>query len=151
MELKVSLTSKVNPDVIVPFLITPDSLNHPILGTNAITLLTKHVTNHKLLSAFQEALPDRNHDKVTQLVNLIQAEKDLSVSFVKTTKQKIRIPANNNVSLNCCMEGNCLDQSIPVAIETVSSDIHQDPSCYVINFNTSTKRDNIINENCNHQ
>ena len=126
VELKVYLTSSTNPDVIVPFLVTPDTLDHPILGTNAITLLTEKLPHHVLSSAFKQALPNKSHTVITQLVNLIQAEREPSVSLVKTTKQKITIPANNKVSVKCRIERNYLDQSIPVAFEPISSDTHQD-------------------------
>ena len=126
VELKVSLTSNVNPDVIVPFLVTSDPLDHPILGTNTIILLTEKLPAHVLSSTFQQALPDRSHNVITQLVNLIQAERDPSVYLVKTTKQKITIPANNEISIKCRIERNYFDQSIPVAFEPVSSDFHQD-------------------------
>ena len=57
---------------------------------------------------------------------MIQAEKNPSVSIVKTAKQKIIIPANNKVSVKCRIERNYLEQSIPVAFEPVISDSHQD-------------------------
>ena len=64
--------------MIVPFLVTPDTLAHLILGTNAVPLLTEILPNHILLSPFQEILPCRRQDVVTQSVNLIQAGKDRS-------------------------------------------------------------------------
>ena len=112
--------------MIVPFLVTPDTLDHPILVTNAITLLIEKLPRHILSSAFKQALPNKSHTVITQLVNLIQAEREPSVSLVKTTKQKITIPANNKVSVKCRIERNYLDQSIPVAFEPISSDTHQD-------------------------
>ena len=138
--------------MIVPFLVIPDTIDHPVLGTNVFTLLTEKLphcvlssafkqalpgTNaftllteklpHRVLSsAFKQALPNKSHTVITQLVNLIQAEREPSVSLVKTTKQKITIPANNKVSVKCRIERNYLDQSIPVAFEPISSDTHQD-------------------------
>ena len=79
MTFKVSLTLRVNPDVIVSFFVTPNLLDYPDLGTNAITLLTEKLPSHVLLSALQATIPERSRDEVTQLVNLIQVEKDPSV------------------------------------------------------------------------
>ena len=110
-----------------PFLkIPPDTLDHPILGTDVITLLTEQLPHHLLSSAFKQAPPNKIHTVITQLVNLMQAEREPSVSFVKLTKQKITITANNKVSVKCCIERNYLDRSIPVAFEPISSDTHQD-------------------------
>ena len=114
VELKVFLTSSTNPDVIVPFLVTPDTLDHLILGSNAIRLLTEKFPHHVLSSAFKEALTNKSHTVITQLVTLIQAERETFVSSVNTAKQKITIPVNNKVSGKCRIERNYLDQSIPV-------------------------------------
>ena len=49
-----------------------------------------------------------------------------SISLVKTTKQKITIPANNKVSIKCSIERNYLDQSIPVVFEPIVGATHQE-------------------------
>ena len=67
VELKVSLISNTNPDVIVLFLVTP-TLDHPILGTHAITLLTDKLPHYVLSLAFKQTLPNKIHTVTTQLI-----------------------------------------------------------------------------------
>ena len=94
--------------------------------TYAITLLTEKLPHHVLLSAFKPVLSDPRHTVITELVNLIQTEREPSISLVKTAKQKITIPANNKVSIKCHGKRNYLDQSMPVAFKPISRDTHQD-------------------------
>ena len=58
-------TFYTNADVIVPFLVTPDTFDHPVSGTNANTLLTEKLPHHVLLSAFKQALLNKSHTVIT--------------------------------------------------------------------------------------
>ena len=91
VELKVSLTQGVDPDVIVPFLVTPDPLEHPILGTNAIEFLTEGFSKPALSTVIRQALSEKP-EHVTELVNFIYADKTPEISAVKTLKKKVIIP-----------------------------------------------------------
>ena len=89
--------------MVAPFLVTPEICDHPpILPIKATTLLTETLRHHLFSLVFKQALPDRSHTVKTQLVNFTKAERerDPSISLVKTTMQKIVIPANNKVSVD---------------------------------------------------
>ena len=57
VELKVSLKEGSSPDNTIPFLVTPEYLDHPILGTNAIEYLTHKLSKAEIFSTFEQALP----------------------------------------------------------------------------------------------
>ena len=58
-------------EITVPFLVTNDKLDCPILGYNVIEELVKHDNN--FIEAVYSSFPGKGRDKLNALVNLIQS------------------------------------------------------------------------------
>ena len=112
MELSLDNYTLAN-EILVPFLITPERLHYPILSTNAI----KHIQSNDLADALNEYLPDKSKNVIESLVNLIHTGKPQELSSVKTPKHHITIPAGEQVSVKCNMDGVVFEEKIPVAFE----------------------------------
>ena len=73
VELEVSLDNDTPANVIlVPFLITPERLHYPILGTNAIEHMSQNYQSNELADVMNECLPDKSKNIIESLVNFIQ-------------------------------------------------------------------------------
>ena len=82
-------------DVHVPFLITVDRLEMPILGHNVIEDLVKMSTQEgestsgfNILSAFKKGFADSDERQLETLINLIQAPSDDYLCTVRTSKTR---------------------------------------------------------------
>ena len=105
VELEVSLDNDtpVN-EILVPFLITPERLHYPILGTNAIEHISQNYQSNDPADVLNECLPDKSKNVIESLENFIRAEKPQELSNVKTPKHRVTIPAGEQVSVKCNMD-----------------------------------------------
>ena len=93
VELEVSLDNDTPAyEIFVPFLITPERLHYPVLGTNAIKHISQNYQSNELADVLKECLPDKSKN-VESLVNFIHADKPQELSNVKTPKHHVTIPA----------------------------------------------------------
>ena len=118
IELEVSLDNDTPAnEILVPFLITPERLYYPILGTNAIEHISQNFQSHELADGLNKCLPDKSKNVTESLVNFIHAEKPQELSNVKTPKHHVTIPAGVQVSVKCNMDQVVSEEKIPVAFE----------------------------------
>ena len=76
VELEVSLDNDTPAnEILVPFLITPERLHYPILGTNAIEHISQNYQSNELTDVLNECLPDKPKNVIESLVNFTHAEK----------------------------------------------------------------------------
>ena len=108
VELEVSLDNGISANqILVPFLLTPEKLHYPILGTNAIEHISQNYQSNELADVLYECLPDKSKN--------VHAEKPQKLSSVKTTKHYVTIPAGEQVSVKCSMDRVVFEEKIPVA------------------------------------
>ena len=118
VELEVSLDNDTPAnEILVPFLITPERLHYPILGTNAIEHISQNYQSNELADVLNECLPDKPKNVIESLVNFIHAEKPQELSNVKTPKHHVTIPAGEQVSVKHNMDRVVFEEKIPVAFE----------------------------------
>ena len=118
VELEVSLDNDTPASkILVPFLITPERLLYPILGTNAIEHISQNYQSNELADVLNKCLPDRSKNIVESLVNFIHAEKPQELSSVKTPKHHVTVPAGEQVSVKCNMDRVVFEEKIPIAFE----------------------------------
>ena len=114
-ELEVSLDEDTPAnEILVPFLITPERLHYPILGTNAIEHISQNFQSHELADGLNKCLPDKSKNVTESLVNFIHAEKPQELSNVKTPKHHVTIPAGQQVSVKCNIDRVVFEGKIPV-------------------------------------
>ena len=116
-ELEVSFSSNMDKNVLVPFLVTSQKLQHPILGTNAIKHISKGYHPDELSYYLQQCLEDTSNGTIESLVNFINAEKQQELSYVKTPKTYTVIPAGSQTKIKCNIERQIFEKSIPTAFE----------------------------------
>jgi hypothetical protein len=79
IEVRLSSSSEDEPSVIVPFLITNDSLEYPILGYSVIEELVKPVgvidKKSVNISSVEASFQEFNKDTLLELLKLIQEDK----------------------------------------------------------------------------
>ena len=118
VELEVSLDNATPAyEIFVPFLITPERLHYPILGTNAIKHISQNYRSNELADVLKECLPDKSKN-VESLVNFIHADKPQELSNVKTPKHHVTMPAGEQVSVKCNMDRVVFEEKISVAFKT---------------------------------
>ena len=118
IELEVSLDSGIPAnEILVPFLVTPERLHYPILGTNAIEHISQNYQSNELADVLNECLPDKPKNVTESLVNFIHPEKPQELSNVKTPKHHVTIPAGEQVSVKHNMDRVVFEEKIPVAFE----------------------------------
>ena len=73
------------------------------------------ITNqNELADVLNECLPGKFKNVIESLVNFIHVEKPQELSNVKTLKRHIIIPAREQVSVKCNLEGIVFEKKIPV-------------------------------------
>ena len=116
MEVSLGNDTPAN-EILVPFLITPERLHYPILGTNAIEHISQNYQSNELADVLNKCLPDKSKNVIESLVNFIHAEKLQELSNVKTPKHHVTIPAGEQVSVKHNMDRVVFEEKIPVAFE----------------------------------
>ena len=105
VELEVSLDNGTPAnEILVPFLITPERIHYPILGTNAIEQISQNYQSNELADVLNECLRNKSKNFIESLVNFIHAEKPQELSNVKTPKHHVTIPAGEQASVKRNMD-----------------------------------------------
>ena len=97
--------------VLVPMLVTGETLDHPIVGYNVIEELTDQMAKE------WAAFPDIHFEKVQSLISFIQTPPQEQLCFVKTIKQDMVIPSKTTVSVKCRANTGPVAERIPVLFE----------------------------------
>ena len=118
IELEVSLDNDTPAnEILVPFLITPERLYYPLLGTNAIEHISQNYQLNELADVLNECLPGKSKNVTESLVNFIHAEKLQELSNVKTPKHHVTLPAGEQFSVKCNVDRVVFEEKKPVAFE----------------------------------
>ena len=107
----------------VPFLITSNELNNPIVGYNVI----REIVNRDCVpgvplcqennASIKASFVNCSESSVDNLVELIQEDTPDCLGAVKTSKRDILIPANSERSVPCRVKTGYIDRTLPVLFE----------------------------------
>ena len=87
--------------VLVPFLVTSQKVQNPILGTNVIARSSKSYHPDELQYTLQHCLENASSNVPESLVHFINAEKQQELSYMKTLKLHIVIPTSSQAKIKC--------------------------------------------------
>ena len=111
-------TSTVDQTIMVPMLVTHETLDYPIIGYNVIEeLVKKEEVPDQIATKWAASFPDIRCEKIQSLVNFIQAPSPEQLCFVKTIKQDVVIPQKTTVSVKCRANTGPVEKRIPVLFE----------------------------------
>ena len=122
IEVRLNSLEKDEPAIVVPFLITNDNIEYPILGYNVIEELIKPMDKSgkqsvHLTAAAHASFQDFSEEVLLKLVELIQATNSDKLCVVKSTKRDMVIPANRTVQVNCRANIGPVAEKTPVLFE----------------------------------
>ena len=124
-ELKFRLLSsgKEETTVMVPFLITSEELNYPIVGYNVIKEIVKcdcvpgGSPRQERNASTKANFANCSDSALNNLVELIQEDTQDCLGIVKTIKRDILIPAKSERNVPCHARTGYIDQTLPVLFE----------------------------------
>ena len=118
VELEFSLSGEQDASpIVVPFLVTENSLANPIIGYNVIEELvktpmsvsenncTQEANSSKLLLNAMAASFHKKPETLEALVSFMRDDKDVYFGTVKTPKQNLWIPPKQSVKVSCRSDG----------------------------------------------
>ena len=121
IEVRLTSSSKDEPSVMVPFLITNENLEYPILGYNVIEELVQPVNllddQSTHIVAVQASFQDLDEIVLLDLIKLIQGTKADSLCTIKSSKRDVLIPAKRTVQVNCRASTGPVEEAMPVLFE----------------------------------
>ena len=87
----------------VPFLVTKENIEQPIIGFNVIELIVKNAGTdvEKLVEGMTNSFRHSQSDTIPALINLIRAADTDELCLVRSTKKANFIPAGETVRLSC--------------------------------------------------
>ena len=99
------VTSDDKHGMSVPFLVSKDTLDHPIVGYNVIEEIVKNPVsgspnNHEetLVNALSTSFPNAKQENVKALIGLIRTNISSELCRVKVTKKDVVVPKTKVVS-----------------------------------------------------
>ena len=117
-------TSDDKHGMSVPFLISTDPLDHPIVGYNVIEEIVKNPDSHfrnsheeTLVSALNSSLPNAKQENVEALINLIRTTTPSELCSVKVTKRDVLVPKNETMVVTCSVNTGPIESRFPVLFE----------------------------------
>ena len=120
VDLRFRLSSPEN-ELLVPFLVTDEILETPLVGYNVIEeIIQKKGGNESLqhqVADVNSAFTDLNENDSQALVNFIQEAKEVELCSVKTTKRNVIIPKGETVKIPCRVNTGPVERRIPVLFE----------------------------------
>ena len=123
LEFKLLPSGGGETKILVPFLITSEDLNCPILGYNVI----KEIVNSDCMpgvppqqeksACIKASFANCSESALNNLVEMIQEDTQDCLGIVKTIKRDILIPANSEQSVPCRAKTGYIGQTLPVLFE----------------------------------
>ena len=108
----------------VPFLVSKDTVDHPIVGYNVIEEIVKNPisdspNNHEetLVNALSTSLPNAKQENVKALIGLIKTNISSELCRVKVTKKDVVVPKNETMALSCSVSTGPTESRLPVLFE----------------------------------
>lgn len=121
IELNVRLQDTNSPELLVPFLVTKQKLDLPIIGYNVIeTMIKSCISNEQVdhfISGLKACLPESDNDCVIGLIDVINSNDPDSLCLVKTAKKDIVIPPLQTISVQCRANTGPISRPTPVIFE----------------------------------
>ena len=108
--------------VEVPFLVTTVLLESPIIGYNVLeTLVMSNAASHTdLLSGLVYMFGTLSEEKADALLNLIESDKEVILSAVKSGKKDILVKSRETVNIPCRINTGYMERNTPVLFEKSS-------------------------------
>ena len=121
VETRFRLDGEKEKEITVPFLVTEEHLDQPIIGYNVIELLVKDNDNLSKHSTLVQSITSsfgNLQEQAKQLVNLIETNDDSDFLWeVKSSKWNIVIPKNTTVRVPCRANTGSVTTAMPVLFE----------------------------------
>ena len=102
---------QTTPTLQVPLLVTPESLEHPILGYNLIETMTQGQTKDKATANLSRLLPHTKKAAVNQLVTLLECSEDEEICQVYTCRADVTIAAGETRLVKCRRPNRMVDST----------------------------------------
>ena len=110
--------------LMVPFLVTEEEVNMPVIGYNVIEEIVKgeiQMNKPNIVNVIETLLCDVSNKKVESLVNLIQNKVSCiepeSIGDVKVGNKDIVIPKGRNLKMRCISQCRPVNEDIPVIFQ----------------------------------
>ena len=122
IEIKFRLNREDEKEVTVPFLVTPEQLQQPIIGYNVIELFVQSEDNNSLgssttVQSITASFNNVGEENAEQLVNLIYSKDEGFLCPVKTSKRHVTIPKGQTVTVACRANTGAIESTRPVLFE----------------------------------
>lgn len=127
VEVKLSLRDKnSNFEVYVPFLLSKDPLDLPIIGYNVIDEIAKQSrraarnetdADSQLGAILNDSLPEIAANKIEALVQFIKSEQPEVLCTLKTTRKNVIIPRGETKNISCYAKTRSIPSKTPVLFE----------------------------------
>ena len=102
-------------ELLVPFLVTSEKLDCPILGYNVIEELVSLDQNPT--PTIYESFPETDKTKLDALVNFIQSSSSDAICKVRTGRKDVIIPKSSTVVVSCRANTGPVNKKMPVLFE----------------------------------
>ena len=126
VDLKLQLKND-QPAIDVPFLVTGERIETPILGTNAIEHLSADQSPEKLFDGFKAAFPNHTSEAVLHSLTSILKEPSLldEIDYeVRTSNQSTKLQPGRTTLVRCRVQKGFNENDVPVLFEPYVE--HQD-------------------------
>jgi len=120
-EIGVRLSNENEAEIRVPFLVTKEDIEQPIIGFNVIELMVKNtegeVHGDKLLGRMMKSFHQSRDSDIQALISIIRATNSDELCLVKSTKKSHIVPAGQTVRLPCRANTGPIYRKTPVIFE----------------------------------
>ena len=118
------LDSDSEHEMAVPFLVSTDRLDHPIIGFNVIEEIVKVPGTHSLnmqedpvVNSLFSSLQGVAEDNLTTLINLIRTTTPSELCNVKVIQRDVLIPKSGTTPVTCRANIDSTEENLPVLFE----------------------------------
>ncbi len=114
------ITNENKAEIKVPFLVTKENIEQPIIGLNVIELMVKNTEENdgdKLPGRMTESFRLSEGGDMQALVSLIRTTNSNDICVVKSTKKAHIAPAGQTVHLPCHANTEPIHSKTPVIFE----------------------------------
>ena len=103
-------------EITVPFLVTKEQLESPVIGYNVIELFVKDNCPEQVLPAIKKSFSKENTDAIA-LINFINSNTIDKLCTVRTSKRKVVIPRGQSVNISCRANTGPIQRTSPAPFE----------------------------------
>ena len=115
------LSNENEAEVRVPFLVTKEEIEQPIIGCNVIELMVKNtegeVDGEKVPGRTMKSFHQSRDSDIQALISIIRATNSDELCFVKSAKKAHTIPAGQTIRLPCRANTGPIHRKTPVIFE----------------------------------